>query len=47
MPLRGGTNTVMPWTDFAGLTEDDLRALWKFLRTVPAHPGGGGGTAPE
>jgi mono/diheme cytochrome c family protein len=39
MPLRGGRNTVMPWTDFAGLTEDDLRALWKYLRTVPARPG--------
>ncbi|HMB70058.1 MAG TPA: cytochrome C, partial [bacterium] len=39
MPLRGGRNTVMPWTDFAGLTEDDLGALWKYLRTVPARPG--------
>jgi mono/diheme cytochrome c family protein len=39
MPLRGGRNTVMPWTDFSGLTEDDLRALWKYLRTVPARPG--------
>lgn len=39
MPLRGGRNTVMPWTDFGGLTEEDLRALWRYLRTVPARPG--------
>ena len=45
MPLRGGKNTVMPWTDFAGLSEDDLRALWKYLRTVPARPGSGDAAA--
>ncbi|MBZ4418099.1 c-type cytochrome [Myxococcus sp. RHSTA-1-4] len=26
----------MPWVFFAGLTEDDLRALYRYLRTVPA-----------
>lgn len=41
MPLRGGRNTVMPWTDFAGLGEADLRALWAYLRTVPPWPGDG------
>lgn len=39
MPLRGGKNTVMPWTDFAGLTDADLRALFRYLRSVPARPG--------
>jgi len=40
MPLRGGKNTVMPWTDLAGLTQYDLASLWKYLRTVPPRPGG-------
>jgi mono/diheme cytochrome c family protein len=27
-------NTVMPWTMFAGMTEEDLGAIFSFLRTV-------------
>ncbi|MDZ7269149.1 MAG: cytochrome c [candidate division KSB1 bacterium] len=30
----GGENTVMPWTMYAGMTEDDLRAIYRYLRTV-------------
>lgn len=29
-------NTVMPWTMYAGMTDDDLRAIYQYLRTVPA-----------
>ncbi len=28
-------NTVMPWSRFAGMTEDDLGAIYEYLRTVP------------
>jgi hypothetical protein len=28
-------NTVMPWTMYAGMTEEDLGSLYDFLRTVP------------
>jgi hypothetical protein len=27
-------NTVMPWTMFAGMTERDLGAIYKYLRSV-------------
>jgi hypothetical protein len=29
-------NTVMPWTNFAGMTEQDLGAIYKYLRSVKA-----------
>jgi mono/diheme cytochrome c family protein len=28
-------NTVMPWTLYAGMTEEDLAAIYDYLRTVP------------
>lgn len=30
-----GRNTVMPWLAFAGMTEQDLGALYDYLKTVP------------
>jgi len=30
----GEFNTVMPWTQYAGMTEDDLGAIYEYLRTV-------------
>jgi hypothetical protein len=30
----GEFNTIMPWTDFAGMTEEDLGAIYEYLRTV-------------
>jgi mono/diheme cytochrome c family protein len=30
-----GRQTIMPWTMFAGMTEEDLGALYEYLRTVP------------
>jgi mono/diheme cytochrome c family protein len=27
-------NTVMPWAMYAGMTEEDLRALYKYMRTL-------------
>ncbi len=30
----GGENTLMPWTMYAGMTEEDLRAIYRYLRTV-------------
>jgi hypothetical protein len=26
----------MPWTIYAGLTEEDLGAIYEYLRTIPA-----------
>ena len=31
---RGSFNTVMPWTEFAGMSEYDLGAIYEYLRTV-------------
>jgi len=31
----GGVQTVMPWSDYAGMTEADLGAIFEFLRTQP------------
>jgi len=30
----GDLNTWMPWTEFAGMTKDDLEAIYAYLRTV-------------
>jgi mono/diheme cytochrome c family protein len=30
-------NTPMPWFDFAGMTDDDLSAIWTYLLTVDTH----------
>ena len=31
---QGGDNTVMPWTMFAGMSDEDLGAIYDYLRTV-------------
>src|SRR5690606_35010597 len=31
----GDPNTVMPWSLYAGMTEEDLGAIYDYLRTVP------------
>ncbi len=31
---KGAYNTIMPWTMYAGMTEEDLGALYTYLRTV-------------
>ncbi len=33
-------NTAMPWPYYAQMTDDELRALWRFLQAVPARPTG-------
>ena len=33
--VKGGPQTAMPWTIFAGMTEKDLGAIYNYLRTVP------------
>jgi mono/diheme cytochrome c family protein len=32
----GEFQTIMPWTVYAGLTEEDLGAIYEYLRTIPA-----------
>jgi hypothetical protein len=34
----GESNTVMPWVAFAGMTDDDLGAIWAMLRTLEPKP---------
>jgi mono/diheme cytochrome c family protein len=31
----GSFNTPMPWTMYAGMTEEDLKALYAYLKTIP------------
>jgi len=33
-------NIFMPWPNFSGMTDDEVKALWLFLRSVPAKPFG-------
>jgi mono/diheme cytochrome c family protein len=34
------SGTPMPWASFGNMTEDDLRALYRYLRTLPPTPAG-------
>lgn len=34
-PATPGMNTVMPWLGFAGMTEEDLGAIYDYLRKLP------------
>ena len=36
MKVPGSANTLMPWIRFSQLTEEDLGAIYDYLRTVPA-----------
>ena len=33
-------NIFMPWPNFSGLTDDEVKALWLYVRSVPAKPFG-------
>jgi mono/diheme cytochrome c family protein len=33
---QGAYNTIMPWTMYAGMTDEDLSAIFEYLQTVPA-----------
>ncbi|MGE5313054.1 MAG: c-type cytochrome [Acidobacteriota bacterium] len=34
-PKKVGYYTAMPWTMYAGMTEEDLRAIFTYLRSIP------------
>lgn len=36
-PGGAAINEFMPWKTFANMTDDELHALWRFLKTVPAR----------
>jgi hypothetical protein len=38
-PAEPKRNTVMPWLSFSQLTDEDLGALWAWLRSVPPLEG--------
>jgi hypothetical protein len=33
-------DSPMPWRTFRSITDDDARALYRYLRSLPAAPGG-------
>jgi hypothetical protein len=33
---KGAEGSEMPWPAFGRLTEDDLKAIYRYLRTLPA-----------
>ncbi len=33
---EGDVNTIMPWGNYAGMTREDLSAIYAYLRTIPA-----------
>ena len=35
-PAPKGKNTLMPWIAYSGMTDEDLGAIYDYLRTVPA-----------
>lgn len=35
LPVDPKENTVMPWLEYAGMTDEDLGAIYDYLRTVP------------
>ena len=37
-PVEPGQNTLMPWLSFAALTEQDLGAIYDYLKTLPPQP---------
>ena len=39
---KNGTpiNVFMPWPNFSGMTDDEMKALWLFVRSVPPKPFG-------
>jgi mono/diheme cytochrome c family protein len=39
VPVKGGDfNTVMPWTFLAGMTDEDLSAIYDYLKTITPIP---------
>ena len=34
-PVTEGNNSEMDWVAFSGMTDEDLGAIWDFLRTLP------------
>jgi hypothetical protein len=38
VPVPPEANTLMNWNAFAGMTDEDLSALWDYFQTVPAVP---------
>ncbi|HSC86823.1 MAG TPA: hypothetical protein VLC09_06110 [Polyangiaceae bacterium] len=41
--LRGGrvhADSPMPWESYRGVSEDDARSIYRYLRSLPAAPGG-------
>lgn len=39
-PAGKALDVTMPWPRYGNMTDDDLKALWAFIQTVPAKPAG-------
>ena len=44
---RQRAGSPMPWDGFRSMSDDDLRAIFRYLRTVPPAPGGPDPSRPE
>ena len=40
-PAGTTLHQIMPWKQFRNMTDEELAALWQYLRSVPAKPFGG------
>ena len=39
-PSGAAIDPFMPWKTYAGMTDDEIAAIWLYLRSVPAKPFG-------
>lgn len=39
-PAGKTLDQVMPWFRYRDMTDDDLKALWQYIKAVPAKPAG-------
>jgi hypothetical protein len=44
---RQRAGSPMPWDGFRKMSDDDLRAIFRYLRTLPPSPGGPDPAQPE
>ena len=38
-PFNGNVLQVMPWPTLQNMTDQDLRAIYEYLRAIPCNPG--------
>jgi hypothetical protein len=46
-PRGDSLHAFMPWREYRRMTDDDLRAIYRYLRTLPPSPTGPDPSKPE